>query len=181
MPTSTAGNSSRKPAPSRQAGFTLIELGVVVLLISMFTLISIPLFSRTGLGNLEASARRVSGTIKYLFNEAALTGLEHRLVCNLDRSVCRAQVLEADGRLVDAGRPGKQLALSNGIRFADLTLPSRGSYRYGEVTIRFDPAGWVEETIVYLADSGDDILTLRINPLTGSTEIFEGRREFQKE
>ena len=173
MPTSTAGNLNK------QSGFTLIELGVVILLISLFTLISIPLFSHTGRGDVQASARRLSGTVKYLFNEAALTGLEHRLIYNLDRGSYRALTLEADGSLVDVGGVGKTTALQRGVRFIGLTLPGRGTFSSGEVTVRIHPTGWLEETIVQLADDGGNALTLRMNPLTGSTEIFEGNREFQ--
>jgi len=173
MPISTVGNSTR------QAGFTLIELAVVVLLISLFTLISIPLFSYTGRGNVQTSARHLSGTVKYLFNEAALSGLEHRLIYNLDRNTYRAMILETDGSLEEVGGPGKETALRNGVRFSGVTLTDRGSFTSGEVTIRFHPTGWVEETIVHLAgDRQEDALTLHVNPLTGSTEIFAGNREF---
>ena len=87
--------------PSAQSGFTLIELGVVVVLIALFAMLTIPLFSSTGTSKLGYSARRLSGTIKYLFNESALTGLEHRLIYNLDRDTYRARVVEADGEIVD--------------------------------------------------------------------------------
>src|SRR5210317_194715 len=82
------------------AGFTLVELMVVMVLVSLFMVFSIPLFSNIGTSSLGTSARRLSGTIKYLFNESALSGLEYRLIYNLDRGTYRAQVLEADGELV---------------------------------------------------------------------------------
>lgn len=174
MPTSTTGSSNR------QSGFTLIELGVVILLISLFTLISVPLLSNTARGNVEASARKLSGTVKYLFNEAALSGLEHRLVYNLDDGSYRGLVLETDGSLVDIGGPGKKSVLKRDVRFTGLTLPGRGSFSSGEVTVRIHPTGWLEETVVHLDDGkGGSALTMRINPLTGSSEIFEGFREFQ--
>jgi len=109
---------------NKQAGFTLIELGVVIILISLFTLISIPLFSHTGRGDVQASARRLSGTVKYLFNEAALTGLEHRLIYNLDRGSYRALTLEADGSLVDVGGVGKTTALQR-LSLIHISEPTR--------------------------------------------------------
>jgi len=41
-------------------------------------------------GELAAAARRLGGTTKSLFNEAALTGREHRLVYDLERGSYRA-------------------------------------------------------------------------------------------
>jgi len=171
MRTSTAGNSNN------QTGFTLIELAVVILLLSLFSLISIPLFSHTGQGGLDASARKLAGTVKYLFNEAALTGQEHRLIFNLDRATYRGVIQEADGSLEEITGTGKETALRQNVRFSLLSLPGRGSFTSGEVTVRIHPSGWLEETVIQLSTT-DDTLTLRLNPLTGSSEIFEGARDF---
>ncbi len=172
MQTSTAGNSNK------QAGFTLIELAVVILLISLFSLVSIPLFSHTGQGSLHTSARKLSGTVKYLFNEAALSGEEHRLIYNLDHGTYRAMVREVTGDLVALDGTGKEATLPQGVRFSRVNLAGRGSFTSGEVTVRIHPSGWLEETVVQLTGADETTLTLRINPLTGSTEIFKGAREF---
>jgi prepilin-type N-terminal cleavage/methylation domain-containing protein len=161
-----------------RAGFTLVEIVVVMLLISMFMVFSIPVFSNIGTGSLDTSARRLSGTIKYLYNEAALSGLEYRLIYNLDEGTYRAQILEADGQLVDAADQGRQAALKGGVRFEDVQLPSRGKFSMGQVTARIDPSGWIDETIIHLDDGSGDKLTLRVMPLTGTTEIYSGYREF---
>lgn len=162
----------------RPAGFTLVEIVVVMVLISLFMVLSIPLFSDIGAGSLDSSARRLSGTIKYLFNEAALSGQEHRLIYDLDNRSYRAQVLQEDGLLVEAEDQAREAALKGAVRFKDLQVPGRGKYTEGQVTTRFDPSGWVEETVIHLDDGKDKMLTLRVMPLTGLTEIFEGYREF---
>lgn len=161
-----------------QRGFTLMEIVVVMLLISLFMVFSIPLFSDIGTSSLDSSARRLSGTIKYLFNEAALSGHEYRLIFDLDQGSYRAQVLEADGELADAEDQGREAALKGGVRFKDLQVPGRGKFTEGQVTARFDPSGWVDETIIHLDDGKNKLLTLRVMPLTGLTEIFEGYRVF---
>ena len=161
----------------RRAGFTLVEIVVVMVLISLFMVLSIPMFGSMGTGSLDSSARRLSGTIKYLFNESALSGLEYRLIFDLDGGTYRAQVLAPDGRLLDAEDQGRQAALKGSVRFEDLRLPGRGRFSMGEVTTRIDPSGWIEETIIHLVDD-DEKLTLRVMPLTGTTEIFAGYRDF---
>ena len=160
------------------AGFTLVELVVVMVLISLFMVFSIPLFSNVGTSSLGTSARRLSGTIKYLFNESALSGLEYRLIYDLDRRSYSAQVLEANGELVAATDQGREASLKGDVLFKDLQLPGRGKFTAGQVTTRIHPSGWVEETIIHLDDGAGEMLTLRVIPLTGTTEIFDGYREF---
>jgi general secretion pathway protein H len=160
------------------AGFTLVEIVVVMVLISLFMVFSIPLFSNIGTSSLGSSARRLSGTIKYLFNESALSGLEYRLIYDLDQGTYRAQILEANGELADAPDQGREAALKGDVRFKELQLPGRGKFTMGQVTTRIHPSGWVEETIIHLDDGDGKILTLKVTPLTGTTEIFDGYREF---
>jgi len=160
------------------AGFTLVELVVVMVLISLFMLFSIPLFSNIGTSSLGTSARRLSGTIKYLFNESAMSGLEYRLVYDLDQGLYRAQILEANGEQVDAPDQGREASLKGDVRFMDLQLPGRGKFTMGQITTRIHPSGWVEETIIHLDDGDGEMLTLRVSPLTGTTEVFDGYREF---
>ena len=48
----------------------------------------------------------------------------------------------------------------------------------GEVTVRIYPAGWIEETSVHLEGEPGNAMTLHVMPLTGTSEIFEGYKEF---
>jgi general secretion pathway protein H len=181
MVTDTAWSPALRPVRQRAkpAGFTLVEIIVVVALISLFMVFSVPLFGNVGTSSLNSSARRLSGTIKYLFNESALSGLEYRLTYDLDQGTYRARILEADGSLVESEDQGRQAALKGTVRFEAVQLPGRGKFSMGQVTSRIDPSGWIEETIIHLVDGKGDKLTLRVMPLTGATEIFNGYREFQ--
>jgi len=56
---------------------------VVLLIISIFAFLVVPRLELGGGAELAGAAKRLGGTTKYLFNEAALTGREHRLVYDL--------------------------------------------------------------------------------------------------
>lgn len=148
-----------------------------MVLITLFALLTIPVFSGNSRRDVQVSARKLSGTIKYLFNEAALTGREHQLVYDLDRSFFLAHRLDADGNLLEMGRWSKETYLPNEVRFSALQLPGRGRFTTGQVTVRIHPSGWIEETIIQLTGADDFALTLHVNPLTGSAEIFKGKRQ----
>lgn len=172
MQTSTAGKSA-----DRQGGFTLIELGIVVLLISLFSALTIPMVTGFGENRLDASARRLAGTSKYLFNEAALNKQQYQLVFNLNDGTFGAKVLEPTGELVAVpGRWGSQ-SLKGDVRFGGVTVAGRGKFTSGEAVTLIHPVGWMEETVIHLED-GDKKLTVRLKPFTGTSEIFDGHREF---
>lgn len=172
MRTSTAGSCNNS------AGFTLIELAVVVVLISLFAVASVSLVIDRDRGELRSSGRRLAGVVKYLFNEAALSGFEQRLIYNLDDGSYRAQVVDGSGYIYNAEDLGREAQLRDGISFSDVTVGGRGTYNTGEVTVRIHPSGWLEETIVHLTAGQGEDLTLRINSLTGSSEIYSGYRSF---
>lgn len=181
MPTSTAGSWSKGagPFPSPQDGFTLVELSLVVLIIGLFSLLTVPIFAGWGEGSLQSSARRLAGTVKYLYNESALQKQEFRLVFDLDKGTYRARVLEADGQLAEVGGIGRARQLKGEVRFQDVAVAGHGKFTSGEVTTVIHPVGWLEETVVHLKDEKGRALTLRLMPFTGSTEIYEGYREFE--
>ena len=190
MPTSTAGSWIKRtvplrkgtvPSPLSQSGFTLVELSLVILLIGLFSLLTVPIFAGWGEGSLKSSARRLAGTVKYLYNESALQKKEFRLVFDLEKGAYRARVLEPDGQLVDVEGTGRLRHLKGNVRFQDVAVAGRGKFASGEVTTVIHPVGWLEETVVHLKDRKDRTLTLRLMPFTGFTEIYEGYREFGKE
>jgi len=164
---------------SGQAGFTLIELALVVLLLGLMASLGLPLISGFESNHLDSSARRLAGTVKYLYNEAAMTGLEHRLTFVLADNSYRAANVSPAGELKPLQGVGAEKSLSSGVRFVNIYQPQRGEQSEGEVTTAFLPGGWLEETIIHLQDDTEHKMTLRLVPLTGLTEIYEGYRDFR--
>ncbi len=173
MRTLTAGKSTSA------AGFTLIEVSVVVLMIGIFAFLVLPRFELAARGELAATAKRLGGMTRYLFNEAALTGLEHRLIYDLERGSYRAVRLESSGELTPVGGPGRPADLHGDVRFRDLSLPGRGTFSSGEVVTTIHPTGWLEETVVHLENRKGEQLTVHILPLTGGEETYAGYRDFR--
>jgi len=172
MPTSTTGRSNN------QRGFTLLELALVLLIIGLFATLTLPYVSGVGGNQLDASARRLAGVVKYLYNEAALTGREHRLLFNLDQQGFLGQVLEDSGELVALSGSAGAKTLPSSVRFKDVRLPASGTFTEGEHSARILPVGYMDETVIHLQDQAGKMLTLHVNPYTGMTEVFDGYREF---
>ena len=173
MPTSTAGICNKR------SGFTLVELVVVLFLIGLFSALTLPMLTGFGADNLNLSARRIALTVKYLFNEAALSGRVYRLSYDLDRETYLAKEQKADGDLVPVAGVGAERHLEGKVRFEDITVAGSGTTNAGTVTVDIHPEGWLPETTIHLKDDKGRQLTLHILPYTGTTEVYEGYRDFQ--
>ena len=125
MPTLIAGRSNN------QAGFTLIELALVVLLLGMLASLGLPMLSGLEPDRLNATARRLAGTVKYLYNEAAMTGEEHRLIFELEKDSYRTAQLSPTGELQTGTGLGKSYKLRDGVHFDSIYQPHRGEQREG--------------------------------------------------
>lgn len=173
MPTSTTGSSNS------QAGFTLVELALVVLLLGLMANLCLPLLGGLETDRLNATARRLAGTVKYLYNEAAITGLEQRLIFDLAEGSFYSAQINSVGELLENKGLSRRHRLPGSVQFESIYQPQRGEQRDGEVTTAILPGGWLEETIIHLRDKGDRKLTLRLVPLTGLTEFYDGYRDFR--
>ena len=70
------GTSER---PRRQAGFSLIELSLVILIIGIMVVLIVPRLPDLGATRLEEALRRLGTLSSYLHDEAALRGRVYRL------------------------------------------------------------------------------------------------------
>lgn len=163
---------------SRSAGFTLIELTVVLVLLALFSALALPMLTGFGEDHLALTSRRLAGTVQYLFNESALSRRPYELSFDLDHQRWGAKRLEANGELVPVTGTGRERELK-GVRFEDVVLVGRGKFTSGTVTTQIEPIGWLQETIIHLRNKKGRQMTLHLMPFTGSTEVYEGYRDFQ--
>jgi len=171
MRTSGTGNSNKTK------GMTLVELGVVLFLVTLFSAILIPLLPWRGDG-METSVRRLSGTFKYLYNEAALSGTPCRLVFDLENGAYWGEQVTQEGATERLKGFGKKGRLDDSVRFRDVIIGGRDSSGGEFIAALIHPTGWIDETIVHLREETGREMTLRISPLTGAAEAYEGYVSF---
>ena len=81
--------STRRQDPASRArngagGFTLVEVLVVILIVSLMITIGVKGFRSVTKSNLRENAAHLSGAIRYLFDRASITGKYYRLVIDLN-------------------------------------------------------------------------------------------------
>ncbi len=161
LPTGTSNNCS---------GFTLVEILVVIVVLSLVSFISLPLLANRGEGKERLMLRRISGTVKQLYNEASLTRDEHQLVVDLGRNSLTAYRLRAGAGKTEKEPFGRELSLAP-LTAKQVDVEGKGSFRTGLVTVRVFPLGWMEATSILLAKENGEKVQLDFSPLTGSVTI----------
>jgi general secretion pathway protein H len=176
-------DSSTSPARNQQlailsAGFTLLELAVVLFIVGLLMTIAIPHLGNTSNARLEATARRLAATVRYLSGEAALRNRPYRLNYDLDQHTYWITTLvttqdhaEFRNDLSPLSRP---VQLPPSITFADIQTSGVGRISTGRLSTHFQPQGYADPTIIHLRNQQSRTITVLIPALTGEARIYEG-------
>jgi len=169
----------KRGSPSAPRGFTLLELGIVLLLLGLILTLSLPrIREMIGPQDLPSAIRGLIGTIRYAQSQAAMTKQKYRLNLALRENRYWLSVEGNPGKFLrEEGSLGKDQSLPRGVRFMGFLHPLRGKVQDGRVSIEFSPTGWVEECTIHLRQGEKEIFTLFIHPLGGKVEVLAGYGE----
>lgn len=172
---------------------------IVVLIIALMMGLGVAVLFPGNEAKLRDQSSQLAGTIKFLYNEAAIKNRYYRLSFDLDgrsyrvessdqpylvRMVDEAQKKKDAEKNPEATPEGASFAqeegflvapvrLPSGIKFKDITvmhLPAR--VEQGKVEIYFFPNGFVEPSVINLTDEDEEnAYSLQLNPMTGRAKI----------
>lgn len=182
MPISTAARSidAAPPRASRgaQAGFTLIELGLVMLIIAVAVTVIVPRFQDQSRAALTAQTRKLATTFRFLQHEAILNGRVYQLNFDLDQQryfVTSGEVTSEGAFNRESGILARDVALPNNVQVSDVVMEAGKVYE-GLAFVRFFPDGYVDPAVVHL-DNGQEVYTLYVpDGITGRAYIASGYR-----
>ena len=190
MPTSRAGARSKgDQPPSASAGFTLIELTLVILVIGIVSALVLPRFG--GLIDRQQMRRSVNvgrGMVRQLHAKAALTKRIDRLTFDLEGqqiTVCHLQSLSpgeggAAACVADTSREMRGYVLPQAVRLVDVVSASGEKISEGTAMTHFHPTGLAEPCVVHLQTPDETHVTLFIEALAGRVKVVPGYAEREK-
>jgi len=163
-------------------GFTLIEIGLVILILGIMLALVVPRFQDRSHAELVSQIRRMAVTIRFLRHQAILDGRTYRLVYNItDHEYWSATGGEAEGEPIsvdDNGPLMRKVTLPQPVGFTDVVFPlTAGKLLEGVGFTQFYPDGYVDLTVIHL-DNGEEAYTLRVEPLTGNVYVTAGYQDF---
>lgn len=178
-------------------GLTLIELGIVLLLMALLASFSVPrLFMVTEI-NLRTTTRRLAETLQLISSLATNTSRPYVIEYDMDKGkycYTAARFDAATGRWVaqfadesievvetDTLAQTKCFELKDGVYFREIE-PIRGTepkLEKGKLTHWYSPRGITDPLIIRLGDKQGRFYTLILSRYGGGVDIREGRWEFK--
>ena len=159
-------------------GFTLLELAVVMFLIGLVMTIAMPYFGSIQSSQMRSEARRLASRANYLYQEAGAQKVLLRLTFDFANNgyfVTRMDPFAAKPEFhAENGPAGVRVVMPAGIRIRDVTVEGQGTIAHGVVSAQFYPGGYVDATLIHLADDKGEIFTLAIDPFSGHVSIERG-------
>lgn len=164
----------------KSAGFTLIELIVVVFLLGAFFSVAMPRLFKTGDMNLRSASRGLVTTIRYLYSKSIFEKRIYKLSFDIDTGEYWAEVLEGNQFRSEEDSGYGRRKLPSGVSFSDIqTERTQGKVGSGrDAFILFLPTGIVDSAVIHLRTGEDNFFTLSTNPYTGATKVFDEYVEF---
>jgi prepilin-type N-terminal cleavage/methylation domain-containing protein len=139
---------------STQHGFTLLELIVVILLLSILLGFAVPAFRDNSVTTSKDSAAR---ELLQIIRKLKIAALNHQSIHRLHLSLSENRIW-----ITREDKPGEQTTsrrvpertLSNAIRIDYVRYPGDRVVRSGEAVIAFYPQGYSDRAVIRLTDGG---------------------------
>ncbi len=157
-------------------GFTLIELVVVMVLLSIMTAFAVPAI-RTALfsDQLKSTARNLIGLINETGQAARRNQQELFLIFDRQARVFKVQTANSSNEK----RNFNVVHLADEVEVVDFTSVHGGTERQGRLSLRFSRKGYVDKTLIHLRDGDGRELTLALSPFLGVSRLYDSYRTFE--
>jgi len=159
-----------------QSGFTLIEMTVVIVILSVVAFMVLPRLPFAHERDLKTSARTLAASLRYLGDLAISTKQHYRLRITLSNNeIAVTRVLPEGDELAVGDSALNQLALLDGIVFGDIETPRLGKVTEGEAVLDFGPLGVEDLAVIHLKRTDDSrYYTVAVYPGSGRITVLEG-------
>ena len=167
--------------PNHSRGFTLIEILVVMVLISIVTAFTLPAI-RTSLfsDQLKTTARRLVGFVTEVSQNAVSKQSEYRISFDLEENHVWATPEAAKSKQEEEAKEIK-LVVPESVRIVDVVSANSEKNSQGTATLFLSKKGYIDKTAIHLrSDDGRD-MTIILSPFLGVTRIFDSYIDLEDE
>ena len=156
-----------------QAGFTLIELIVVISLMGLMVFFTLPrLGSNPFLDDSKQSSRWLIGKVQMLKERAIREQKQHSLHFDLDSGLIWETNESMTPEAVEEAVLNDSYSLPDDLRIIDIEYSQKGKIYSGQAEITFYRAGHTDKAMVHMQE-GDTYMSFLIEPFLPNVQFFE--------
>lgn len=162
-----------------EAAFTLVELLVVCLLISLMLAVSVPTLRNTLLTDqLKATSRKIIGAIREMREEAVRDQQSFVLYVDMEKKrIWYEKDNEKDPEERNASFD-RGMQLPSSVRIQDVWTKSDGRQAEGIVSLWITRQGYMDQTVIHMTDDSDT-QSILFSPFLGSIKVVDGYAEVE--
>ena len=161
------------------AGFTLIEMTVVIVIISLVALLVLPLLPSSDAANLRSSARQLSTVIRYLGDRSVTTKTHYRMQVDLtDNRISVKKIVNGEETAPEDPFFARKF-LADGVTIEDVETARQGKLGEGAVDVDFGVAGLGDFIVIHLKGTKESHFTVTALPYGGRVEVLDGYQEMK--
>lgn len=170
--------SGHRPERLTAAGYTLLELIVVIVLLGLMFGLTVPKFRQALITDtLGSTTLRLIGLVQDL-REQAIRGQEPYTL-HIDIRANEIWAFASSASEEDQEKARKRAyTLPMDVQIQDIWSWSGGKH-YDEAIIRFSKKGYIEQSIIHLKSEDDRELSLELYPFLGTIKIHDGYVEIK--
>jgi general secretion pathway protein H len=163
--------------PARQRGFTMIELVVVLLIITLSAALVTPSLSRFSKSvELKGAAKKISVILRYYRSEAVHKGAVYQVLFDSEAREVKVQAVESE-EATEEEKKGERIVtksyiLPEGIQIKEVEAPSP-QFPSDFPAIEFYPNGGSNGGTILLDTQNRKGFRIKVNFLTGTVKIEE--------
>jgi len=164
---------------TRDRGFTLIELIVVLVVIGIMLSITIPKFRQALVSDsLDTTSLRLIGLVQDLREKAIRGQVSYALHFDIPHNSIWFVASDASEEEQETAKE-KAYELPDDIRIEDIWSWRNGTF-YDDAAILISRKGYIEQAIIHLESDDGREISLELTPFLGSVKIHEGYVEISR-
>ena len=161
------------PHANKKNGFTLIELIVDILLISIFLTFAVPHF-KTGsfLDSTGKTCQWITSEISTLQERA----IHDKKTCTLHLGIDSRRFWATDESMSEEAMrelEQKGYTISDDVKVIDVAYPDTGKIETGTATISFYKKGYSDKALIHLEDADSNFISLLVEPFLDNVKIYK--------